>query len=364
MKRRTVFELLLAATLVGVAYYLAIYVPKHTQAGQPVVDVVNYFLTYAPIESANQPAYVVPDSLEVWNTPAEIRLKVATLKSGEEVRVLGRFRDWDHVRAPGDRDGWVTGGALMNFTTHEAEEHLLQALSELPVQATGESVALENVHIEPSRQAAVVTQVTPGRALEIFDRRRVRRSYASNTLALVTATSNRVDVWYLVRDGPHAGWILGRRVRLTIPKSISAYAQDSNLVAWLALNKVNDGGKLVPQYVVAEREGSESCDFTKIEVLTWWKRKQTYAVAFRKDGLQGYFPIGVTHEGSVPYIRLRLEDPNGTKYQAVYGLFDTLTRLMGTADTWASDAAPQPSNPQVAKRGTRTATIGRRMEKG
>jgi hypothetical protein len=206
--------------------------------------------------------------------------------------------------------------------------------------------------------------VNPGRTLEIFDRRLVRRSYASNTFALVTATSNRVDVWYLVRHGPHAGWILGRRVRLTIPKSISAYAQDSNLVAWLVLNKVNDGRKLVPQYVVAEREGSESCDFTKIEVLTWWKRKQTYAVAFHKDGLRGYFPIGVTHEGSVPHIRLRLQGAGGTKYQMVYGLFDTLTRLIGTADTWASDAVPQPPNPRFAKHRTTTATIHRGMENG
>lgn len=350
MKRRTVFELLLAATLAGVAYYLAIYVPRHAKAGQPVLAFINYFLTYAPIRSVNQPGYVVPDSLEVWNTPAEIRTEVCALKSGEEVRVLGRFRDWAHIRMRGGREGWVSEDGVMSPQTHTAEERLLHALAEVPAQAAGEAVAAENVHISPSRTAAVVTEVNRKQALQIFDRKLVPRAYASSTPEIMTSTSNRLDVWFLVRKGPHAGWILGRRVQLAIPKGISAYAQDSNLVAWLVLNKVNDAGNLVPQYVVAEREGSEDCDFTKIQVLTWWKRKQTYAVAFRKDGLQGYFLIGITHEGSVPYIRLRLEDPDGAKYQMVYGVFDTITRLIGTADTWASDAPPEQTSSTLPKR--------------
>jgi uncharacterized protein YgiM (DUF1202 family) len=354
LRSRTLFELLLTATLVGAAYYLSIYVPKHLKAGEPVLALANYFLTYAPIQSVNQRAYVVPDSLEVWDTPAEIRTEVATLKSGEEVRVVGRFRDWAHVRALDDREGWVSDDQLANFETHEAEQHLVNALSEMPAQAVGEPVGVENVHIEPSRAAAVVNQVNPERVLEIFGRRLVQRSDENNTPDIMTVASSHPEAWYLVREGSHAGWILGRRVRLAIPKSISAYAQDANLVAWLVLDTVNDNGHMVPQYVVAERAGPRTCDFTKIQVLTWWKRKQTYAVAFREGGIEGYFPILVTHEGSAPYFRLRLEGANGSKYQMIYGLFDTLTRLIGTADTWASDAIPEPPSPRFPKRQTRT----------
>lgn len=337
MKRRTLFEWLLTATLACGAYYLSIYVPKHAKAGEPVLALANYFLTYAPIQSENQRAYIVPDSLTLWDTPAEIRNQVATLKSGEEVRVLGRFRDWAHVRARNDRDGWVNEGGLMSFETHEEEERLLDALSEVPVQATGQAVGVENVHIHPSRMADVVTQVDPEQGLEIFGRRLVQHSFDGNPPEIMAVSTHPLEAWYLVREGSHAGWILGHRVQLTIPKTISAYAQDANLVAWLTLDTIRDNGRAVPQYVVADRTGTETCDFTKILVLTWWKRKQTYAVAFHQEGLQGYFPIVVTHQGSIPYFHLRLMGSDGGRYQMIYGLFDTLTRLIGTADTWTID---------------------------
>src|SRR5581483_7869384 len=98
LKRRTALEMLLAGVLAGSAYYLFFYIPKHAKAGEPVLALLDYVLTYAPIEKANEPAYILPDSLEVWNTPALIRRKIHILKAGEEVRLLGQFRTWAHVR--------------------------------------------------------------------------------------------------------------------------------------------------------------------------------------------------------------------------------------------------------------------------
>jgi hypothetical protein len=89
-------------------------------------------------------------------------------------------------------------------------------------------------------------------------------------------------------------------------------------------------------------------------VLTWWKRKQTYAVAYREGDLQGYFPILVTHEGTLPGFRLRLVDSTGAKYQKVYALFDTITRAVGTVAGWESDAMPERPEPKHAvNRGSR-----------
>lgn len=357
LKCRTLFELLLAAVLVAGAYYLFIYVPKHAKPGEPVVALSNYFLTYAPIERVHGSAYVLPDTLDLWDTPAEIRNEVGKLNSGEEVRVLGRFRDWAHVREAGGREGWVSTDGLMDSQTHQAEDRLFAAMSELPAQAAGEAAETENLHIQPSRAAAIVREVNPDEKLEILQRKLVRRTVESYPLDIGPATTSRLEVWYLVREATHAGWILGHRVHLTIPSGISAYAQDANLVAWLTLNKVQDNGHPVPQYVVADRIGTEACDFTEIQVLTWWKREQTYAVAFRQGGFQGYFPILVTHEGSVPYIRLRVVGPGGKNYQVIYGLFDTLTRLVGIADTWASDAPPESPTVQFFKRKSNTTSL-------
>lgn len=58
--------------------------------------------------------------------------------------------------------------------------------------------------------------------------------------------------------------------------------------------------------------------------------------------MQGYFPILITHQGSVPYFRVRLVDDDGAKSQKFYGLFDTITRVIGIVDTWENDAVPQP----------------------
>ncbi|MFZ0959294.1 MAG: SH3 domain-containing protein [Terriglobia bacterium] len=340
VKFRTVSELLLTATLIAGVYYFFAYVPKHVKAGEPVVALAHYFLTYAPIEDVNQPAYVLPDAVEVWDTPAEIRARVATLKSGDEVQALGHFRDWTRVRTRRGKKGWVNTGDLISAETHEAEERLDKELSDLPAQARGHADDVDNIHIAPSRQAAVAAQVDSEQGLEIFGRRVVRRSEDNGPADFLRVSADPDEVWYLVREGSHSGWILGHRVQLDIPRDISAYAQDTNLVAWLVLNTVDDGGRPVPQYLVADRVGTETCDFTDIRVLTWWIKKQTYAIAYHRGGLQGYFPILVTHQGSVPYFRLRLRDDSGARDQAVFGLYDTITRPIGIADTWGIDATP------------------------
>jgi len=338
--------------LITGAYYLFHYVPKHVKAGEPVLELGNYFLNYAPIQPLNQPAYVLPDSIKVWDTPAEIRWQVAMLHSGDQVQALGRFRNWAHVRTLGGQEGWVNASGLMNAGTHEAEERLSNQISEIPAQAMGHAADVDNIHIQPSRQAAVVAEVNPEQNLEIVGRRMVRRPHENNPSDFLPVSSEGpLEAWYLVQQGSHAGWILGRRVQLDIPKSISAYSQDTNLVAWLRLNTVDDNGHAVPQYLVADRVGSQTCDFTDIRVLTWWRRKQTYAIAYKEGGLEGYFPILLTHEGSVPSFRLRLVDEAGNKYQEILGLFDTITRHTGTADTWQSDAMPEPPGRVRKRRG-------------
>jgi hypothetical protein len=349
MKVRTAFLLLLLVVLVSTGYYLLIYIPKHSKAGEPVLALMNYFLTYAPMQPIGEAAYVLPDSLNVWDTPAEIRMRVATLKSGDQVYALARFRQWTHVRLLNGRDGWVDADGLMAEATHAEDEQLLSEMRDLPVQATGHAADLTHVHIQPSRKAAIVVQVKSNQELAVFGRRVVERPQESTTPGVPSISSNIHEAWYLVRAGSRVGWILGRLVQLDIPKSISAYTQELNLVAWLVLNTVDDNGRQVPQYLVADRVGTETYDYSHIRVLTWWKKKQMYAVAYREGDLQGCFPILVTHEGNLPSFRLRLVDDKGAKYQKVYALFDTVTRVMGTVDGWQSDAMPERPASRLAK---------------
>ncbi len=358
MKKRSIFVLAVVAGVLALIYYVLLYVPKHKRAGEPVFITPKYVLTFDPIQPIGSPAYVLPESLQVWNTPAIIRFEVRTLKSGDQVYELGRYHDWAKIRLSDGETGWVAEGSLMEEATYKTDQQLLSQIEAIPPQAAGHPEHEANIHLEPAREAPLVAQLKSGDKLEIFARRLVARSAQapSSPDGIAIATPLK-DAWYLVRTKARAGWILGRLVDLDIPPAIESHAQSMNLVAWLVLNQVNDtGGRLIPQYVVADRVGTDTCDFNHVRVLTWWQRKQTYAVAYVEGNLQGYFPVLVSREGATPYFRLRLVDSDGTKYQKVYGLFDTMTRVIGTVPGWESDAAPEPLPP----RSKRLETTGRR----
>jgi len=85
IKRKVFVVLLLIAA--GVSYYMLVYRPRHRIVGEV--------------------AYVLPSSVAIVDTPAEIRLVVDTLKAGDRVEVLMRTRNWMHVRVPDGRTGWV-----------------------------------------------------------------------------------------------------------------------------------------------------------------------------------------------------------------------------------------------------------------
>jgi len=347
LKVRPIFALLLAVTMVGAAYYFLFYVPAHHKPGEPVFVLPDYILTFSPIQPVNEKGYVLSATLEVWNVPALIRSVVTTLRSGDQVYVLGRFRDWARVRLADGRVGWVEQAGLMDSATYAADERLLKEMSESAPQASGHTSNLANVRVEPSRDAPLVAELKANQHLEIYARKMVQRPPAAHSEDGTSVPTGVRDAWYLVRVGSRAGWILGRLVDLDVPSPIAGYARELNLVAWFVLDTVNDGGRQVPQYLVADRVGTQEFDFTHIRVLTWWKRKQTYAVAYVESDLQGYFPIIVTHEGSTPHFRLRLVDDQGRKFQKVYGLFDTITRAVGSVGGWESDAVPERPSTQA-----------------
>ncbi len=135
--------------------------------------------------------------------------------------------------------------------------------------------------------------------------------------------------------------MLGRFVDLDIPPGIAMYAQGVNLVAWLVLDTVNDSGRQVPQYLAADRIATRDFDFNHIRVFTWWVKRHKYVTAYVEGSVNGYFPIRVTSIGGVPYFRLRLVDDDGKQFQKVYGLFDTIVKVIGTVPGWDSDAMPE-----------------------
>jgi len=288
---------------------------------------------------------VLSPSVEVVDTPAEVRIVVASLRSGELVEITKRTHNWAQIRTSDNVTGWVELKDLLDSQTYEGGEQLLRAMVNLPPQADGHTSGIVNLRLEPSRDAAQLGQLTESQKVEVFGRRLVDRPAPADQ---PSAPKVR-DAWYLVRAHGHAGWVLGRFVVLDIPAPLSPYAQGSNMVAWIVINKVADGDESVPQYLVADRMGAQDVDFTHIRVFTWWVKNHHYVTAYVESGLKGFFPIRVATLNGAPYFRLRLVDDQGEKYQKVYRMFDTITRAQGTVPGWESDALPAASEPRHPK---------------
>ncbi len=299
-------------------------------------------------------AYVLPDSLEVVDTPAEVRRVVDRLQAGDKVAVLARTAHWARVRLGDGRVGWVPKDDLLDQATHDKSERLASELEKSSPQADGHLASETNLHLEPGRDQPVLRKLPANQRVEIYGRRLLPRPLRPEEEAAPPKARTR-EAWYLVRVGKLGGWLLGRFVELDIPQGISAYAQGINMVAWQVLRTADDGGQQVPEYLVADRLGNPSVDFDHIRVFTWWVKRHQYVTAYVESNLEGYFPLKVRHlldadyfAQPAPYFRLNLMDEEGHKYQKVYGLFQTIVRPLGTIDGWESEA--MPPKPERAKR--------------
>ena len=310
-----------------------------------------YYFVYRPAHALTVEAgYVLPESVPVVDTPAEVRIVVGSLRSGERVEITKRTRNWAQIRTSDHVTGWVENSDLVDSQTYEGGQKLMRDLLNIPAQAEGHTGGVVNLRLEPSRDAAQLAQLAEGSKVQIFGRRLVDRPAPEGQPSAAKVR----DAWYLIRANARAGWVLGRFVTLDIPEKLSPYAQGTNFVAWVVLKTVEDEGQQVPEYLTADRVGTQEADFSHIRVFTWWVKDHKYVTAYVESKLNGYFPIRVAVVKDVHYFRLRLMDDQGQKYQKVYGLFDTITRMVGTVPGWQSDempASPEHHHPQRSRRG-------------
>jgi Bacterial SH3 domain len=323
-----------------------------------------YFLIYAPAHVVpTEVAYVLPLSVTVVDTPAQIRLDVTQLKNGDQVQVISRTRNWAHIRLDDGRTGWLELKDLIDAQTYQRGQQELREMEKIQPQASGHTSNEVNIRLEPSRKGAQVSILAPNENVQVFGRRYVERAPkdadsmpSAEDNDLPASEANR-EAWYWVRAGSRGGWVLGRFINLDVPPEISQFAQGINIVAWLVLDNVSDNGRMVPQYLAADRMDAPEFDFNHIRVFTWWPKNQEYVTAFVKSNLYGFFPILVSRVDGKPVFRLRLVDRKGNKYQEIYGMENTIVRPLGKVDGWESDAMPT----RPVRRAGRRRSTGRRQ---
>jgi hypothetical protein len=306
-------------------------------------------------------AYVGDQSAIIWNTTAQVRRQVAALRFGEKVAVLRRSGDDAEVRSDDGLQGWIDARLLMAPELWLRASDLLARVRAMPVQASGHTRSLSNVHVDPGRDAPRLFQFERNVPVVVLERRvsavpEATQGASGQGPATPDEEKPKQEDWLLVMraepakadatraaagspaaegknagagaDIPIAGWVLARFIELDPPSPISDYASSSGLrvVAWAVLNTVPDAGGERPQYLVAGAHGGEGqpCDFTALRVYTWGVARHRYETAYVESDLCGRFPISASGTASGAEFRFAELDESGA--ERVYQMKQTVVR--------------------------------------
>ena len=333
-----------------------------------VVTVLIWWARRKPPEPHSY-AYVNDRSAIVWSTTAQVRQRVADLKYGQRVAVLGHSGDQAEVLSDDGVQGWVDAQMLMAPDLWQHAADLLARAKAMPAQASGHTRAVSNVHMEPSRTAARVFQFGRNVSVVVLDRKVAAPVSAApapeagseedtqgSGAAAPDANQPKQEDWLLVLHDPSqsgavpvaasesptapsqngaagveipiAGWVLARFIELDPPAPIGDYATSAALrvVAWMTLNKVTDSGASHAQYLVAGAHGGEGqpCDFTALRVYTWSAARQRYETAYVENDLCGQFPIRTS--GTPDGAEFRFAEIDENDAERVYRMKQTIVR--------------------------------------
>jgi hypothetical protein len=325
----TVRKLLLGFVVVLVIC-LAAYVRFHHS--KPVLDV----------------AYAGSRQAILWDSSAEIREPIGTLKYGDRVDVLDHFQQQVKVRTTARLIGWVAQSDLLSVDLWQKMQDLETRAATSPVEARGSTKVISNLHIVAGRESPRLRQIGKGVPVELFERQAVEIPAAAIAPASAAVRSDEGDTggapapatrkedWWLVRahladKTTVAGWILGRFVDLDVPAPLPDYASSAGLriAAWFELNRVPDSsGGVRPQYLVVGTRGPEGqpCDFTQMRVFTWGMKSQRYETAFVASDLCGKLPLKVSRAPSGD-ASFTFEDwSSGSSQQRLYQMRQTSVR--------------------------------------
>jgi hypothetical protein len=291
-------------------------------------------------------AYAGNKQVVLWDSSAEIREVLATLKYGERLDVLDHFQQEAKVRTTSGMIGWVTDSDLLSVDLWQKMRDLEALAASSPVEAHGSTRVISNLHVGPGRESPRLRQLAKGIPVEMFQRQAVDVPVAATTQTAAhsedadTAAPPAVkkEDWWLVRahmadDSTVTGWLLGRFVDLDVPPPLPDYASSAGIriAAWFELNRVSDAqGGARSQYLVVGTKGPEgqACDFKQVRVFTWGKQKDRYETAFVASDLCGKLPVKISRlAGASGDPGFSFQDlSSGKAEERVYQMHQTVVR--------------------------------------
>jgi hypothetical protein len=287
------------------------------------VVVVICLAAYLRFHHAKPPldvAYAGNRQVIIWDTSAEIREPIGTLKYGDRLDVLDRFQQQVKVRTALGLTGWVAQSDLLSVDLWQKMQDLEAKTAASAVEAHGYTRVISNLHVVPGRESPRLRQIAKGIPVELFERQAMdvpaanmapaaTPPHSDDSDAAGTPPAARKEDWWLVRahladKTTVPGWILGRFVDLDVPAPLPDYASSAGLriTTWFELNRVGDsaGGER-PQYLIVGTRGPEGqpCDFTLMRVFTWGNQRQRYETGFVESDVCGKLPVKLTRASTL-----------------------------------------------------------------
>jgi hypothetical protein len=290
-------------------------------------------------EPAIGEGFVAPATLNLRKDLGPRQPSVASLKHGEQVKILATRRRFVKVRTGSGVVGWTESGLI--FTTEQmAELHALgEQAAKLPSQGDATVLDTLNVHTKPERDAPNFHQIREGEHVAVVGHRLTRR----------TPAELPPDDWSLVRlSKTEAGWVLSRMLFMAIPDEVAQYAEGHRITSYLSLGEVRDGDQVKHNWLwTTITRGQEPYEFDSFRVFVWSTRRHRYETAYIERNLRGYYPVSVEKPGGAPpRFSVIVEDKDGTRLLRTYTFQGYHVRLVSKVP-W-NPPPPVPAQPGPA----------------
>lgn len=256
---------------------------------------------------------------------AAVTNRVADLKNGERLLVVGQERRFYQVKTETGAVGWIDDLQVVTQADYDKFKAQAKDHAKDPVVVTGILRDESNLHLDPGRKAEHLYVLPENTHVELLKRASIAKPMppqapvpvpvAETKKAPEVKKEKKPDVnappfvpagppmedWWLVR-GPQGqtGWVLSRMMDINIPVEIAGLASTQKYVAAYRLTTVDDpeskfpGGQ-APDYVAvtnAWRQGLPY-DFDQVHVFTWVTSHHRYELSLRQRGIEGYLPVTI-----------------------------------------------------------------------
>jgi hypothetical protein len=294
---------------------------------------------------------------------AAVYEKAGVVKNGDRVEVLDRDRHFVKVRTATGITGWMEQRFLVSQQVYDQIQKLAAENQGDPVQAQGATRNDTNLHVEPGRDSEHLYQISAGEKLAVLKRGTAEKAGSVATPSRSAKAGGEtkpvplVEDWWLVRDShDRVGWVLARMVDFDVPLDIAQYAEGQRIVAYFALNEVQDGDKKVAEYLTIMTEPKDGLpfDFNQVRVFTWNVKRHRYETAYR-ERMEGVLPVTISRgdfgkEGVLPMFTIRVLGDNGSVSERKYKLNTPIVRRVLAPGEEATRSAGRSAEGRKAKR--------------